>query len=308
MASEVSTTSLPASENLAVPARPLRSVVFAPRCIAGGVKSLYAVCEWLDELGHCTIMPFGGSALLADWFAHRCRVFDFSYQPDLIVYPEVFQPEIRGHAFTICFALGQYQKVEPFCDLVVCKSPAIADWLRKGALNLRQELVRPSLDRQIFEYDGRPKKEIIAYMTRAHKHPEMAPALRARYGDRLVEIVDCSEGQVAEILKEAKVFVWRGSEKEGSPRPPKEALVAGCVVVGLKQELNERYCTDFGIQCETIDELMDKAGEALSMDVPSEKERAGVRDVREEREDWHALVTGLGLATNPERGLIRRRR
>ena len=63
----------------------LRSVVFAPRWVGGGVKSLYAVCEWLDELGQSAIMPFGDSPLLAAWFSHRCRIFDFSYEQLLVV-------------------------------------------------------------------------------------------------------------------------------------------------------------------------------------------------------------------------------
>jgi len=55
--------------------------------------------------------------------------------------------------------------------------------------------------------------------------------MRERYGDRVVEIISRPEPEVAELLKSAKVFVCRGNDKEGSPRPPKEALVAGCVVV-----------------------------------------------------------------------------
>lgn len=289
--------SLTTPEATVIPNATICSIVFAPCWVGGGVKSLYAVCEWLDELGRCTIMPFGDSPALADWFAHRCRIFDFSYKPYFVVYPEVFQPDLSGGEFQkICFALGRHQRIEPRCNLVVCKSPAIVDWLEEEGVEVPQQLVRPSLDRRIFEYDGRPKQNIIAYMTRVDKHPEMAEALRVRYGDRVVEIIDCQESAVAEILKNARVFVWRGNDKEGSPRPPKEALVAGCVVVGLKEDLNERFCTDFGIQCATIDELLDKAGEALSMVIPSEKERAYVRDSRDERNDWHALVSGLSLA------------
>jgi len=55
--------------------------------------------------------------------------------------------------------------------------------------------------------------------------------MRERYGDRVVEIISRPKPEVAELLKSAKVFVCRGDDKEGSPRPPKEALVAGCVVV-----------------------------------------------------------------------------
>jgi hypothetical protein len=127
--------------------------------MAGGVKSLYGVCEWLDELGRCTVAPFGDSPRLADWFFHRCRMFDFSYKPDLIVYPKVYQPDIPDGTFQICFALGKYQKIESRCDLVVCKSPAITDWLKEEGVGVRQELIRPSIERRIFAYAGRPKRK-----------------------------------------------------------------------------------------------------------------------------------------------------
>lgn len=278
-----------------VPNRAIHSLVFAPPWKTGGVKSLYAVCDWLDELGRCTIMPFGDTHALADWFEHRCRIFDFSYKPNLIVYPEVYQPDIPGGTFQICFALGRHQKIEPRCNLVVCKSPAVADWVKEDYPNMRQELIRPSIERRIFEYDGRPKRNIITYMTRAGKYPETAQDLRAIYGDQIVEIINCDEHGVAELLKDAKVFLWRGGDREGSPRPPKEALVAGCTVVGLKQDLHASLDTDFGIRCTTIDEMVHMAGEALTMDIPSEAVRSCVRDSREEREEWHALVNRLDL-------------
>lgn len=44
--------------------RAVNSIVFAPHFQAGGVKSLYSVCEWLKELGRSTIAPFmAGEAL-----------------------------------------------------------------------------------------------------------------------------------------------------------------------------------------------------------------------------------------------------
>ena len=144
-------------------------------------------------------------------------------------------------------------------------------------------LILPSINRSVFEYDGRSKRDTICYMTRPHKHPEMAQLLRKKYGRKVIEIVDCSETAVAETLKNARVFVWRGDDKEGSPRPPKEALVAGCVVVGLESDLNERYHTEFGIRCATVDELLRRTGEALEMPVPTVQERAIVRDSATEK-------------------------
>jgi hypothetical protein len=100
---------------------------------------------------------------------------------------------------------------------------------------------------------------------------------------------------VAEILKDAKVFVWRGDENEGSPRPPKEALVAGCNVVGLESDLNDGYATGFGVRCSTVDDLIEMAGKALDMPIPTDEERSVVRDSAQEQEDWFRLLTSLNL-------------
>ena len=109
-------------------------------------------------------------------------------------------------------------------------------------------------------------------------------------GDKVVEIAGRTEAEVAELLRDARVFVWRGAEKEGSPRPPKEALVAGCVVVGLDVELHAGYAIDFGLRCADVDELVRMAGEALKMPIPTVAERAVVRDKAAEEEDWRKLM------------------
>jgi len=260
------------------------SIVFAPPWEGGGVKSLYAACEALGTLGRSGIVPFD-EFRLATWFNHRCALYDYSYCPDLVVYPEIYQPHIPGRRHA-CFVLGKYGKVAAHAELAVCRSPALVDWLRAERPAPRTFLLRAGIDRKIFEYDGREKQDVICYMTRPHKHPETAQLLRERYGAKLVEIIDRTEAEVAELLKNAKVFVWRGNDKEGSPRPPKEALVAGCVVVGLKTDLDAAHYTDFGMRCSTVEDLIDAAGQALALPVPSEADRAVVRDAGEEKQDW----------------------
>lgn len=271
----------------------MNSIVFAPYFQAGGVKSLYSVCEWLNDIGRSTIMPYLEPKLVS-WFEHYCELYDYSYSPDVLVYPEVYQPYVKGK-YHICFALGKRAPVEPHANLIVCKSHEILDWVREQYANIPTALILPSINRSVFEYQGSPKKEIICYMTRPHKHPETAQQLRQRYGDKVMEIINFSETDVAEALKQAKVFVWRGDDKEGSPRPPKEALVAGCIVVGLESDLNERYHTDFGIRCSTVDRLIEMAGEALKLPVPSREQRSVIRDSLEEKQDWLALMKHLEL-------------
>ncbi|MGZ5023194.1 MAG: hypothetical protein ACXWAX_11470, partial [Chthoniobacterales bacterium] len=209
--------------------------------------------------------------------------------PDLVVYPEIYQPQNEG-AFQICFALGKWGDISPHADLAVCRSKALTHWVAAQHPALPMSLIRPGINRSVFEYDGRPKQDVICYMTRPHKHPETVALLRKRYGNKVVEIVNCSEAEVAEILKGAKIFVWRGNDKEGSPRPPKEALVAGCVVVGLTSDLNADFHTDFGLQCDTLNELIKRCDEALVMPVPTAVERSVVRDAEEEKRDWIALL------------------
>jgi hypothetical protein len=273
--------------------RKINSLVFAPAFQSGGVKSLYSVCEWLGELGQSTIAPFQ-QPRLASWFTHGCQLYDYSYSPEVLVYPEIYQPYVAGK-FHICFALGKYAAIAAHADLVVCKSPEIQRWVKEQLPDIQTTLIAPSIDRAVFEYQGAPKQETICYMTRPHKYPETVEYLRRQYGDRVLEIKNFSETEVAQTLRSAKVFVWRGDEREGSPRPPKEALVAGCNVVGLKTDLHERYHTDFGIRCSSLGEVIQMAGEALRMPVPSVNVRSVVRDSSEEKRDWLALFRSLEL-------------
>lgn len=274
------------------------SIVFAPPAVAGGVKSLYSVCTWLNDLGRSTITPFS-EPKLAEWFNHDCVLYDYSYPPDVLLYPEVYQPHAEGTNYHICFALGKRRLIESHADLTVCKSFEVLNWVREQHPSMPTALILPSIDRSVFEYDGRSKKEMICYMTRPHKHPETASLLRREYGDQVREIIDFSEAEVAETLKDARVFVWRGDEMEGSPRPPKEALVAGCVVVGLESDLNENYHTNFGIRCSNIHEVIRMAGEALRMPVPTYEERSVIRDSTDEKHDWLELFQRLDIG-NPE--------
>lgn len=236
-------------------------------------------------------MPYDAQQL-ASWFEHHCRSYEYSYSPDVLVYPEVYQPYVPGK-YHICFALGKYSPILPHADLVVCKSPEIQDWVKYQHPQIAAVIIPSSINCSVFRYDGRPKKDIICYMTKPHKFPETVHLLRNKYGDKVREIINFSEVEVAEALKEAKVFVWRGNDKEGSPRPPKEALVAACIVVGLDSDLNERYHTNFGLRCSTVDEVIQKAGEALNMPLPTNEQRSVIRDSEEEKQDWLALLKSL---------------
>lgn len=270
----------------------MRSVVFAPLSRSGGVKSLYLACQALGRLGTSKVASFPLPGLV-DWFRHDCEAFDGSYTPDVLVYPEVFQPYIRNVAFRICYALGKYTPIKPHADLTVCRSGDIEAWVKGQHPAMPTVVFEGSIDRAVFDYDGRPKRDWICCMPRRHKSPEVADRLRARYGDRVVEIAGRTEAEVAELLKSARVFVWWGNDKEGSPRPPKEALVAGCVVVGLATDLHVRHATGFGLRCSSMDEVIDRAGDALSLPMPGADERAVVRDSSEEMEDWIGLATRL---------------
>jgi hypothetical protein len=268
--------------------RKLNSIVFAPPWQSGGVKSLYTACEALAELGESSIVPFQGSGL-AEWFDHRCKLYDDSYAPDIVLYPEVYQPRLENHQH-VCYVLGKHAPIKPHADLIICRSEELLTWVSAQEPSIPAFTITPGINRCPFEYDGRPKEQLIGYMTRPTKYPEFAEVLRARYKDKVLEIVNCTESEVADHLKRAKVFVWRGDDKEGSPRPPKEALVAGCVVVGLKDDLSAAYHTEFGLRCETADEIVARCEEALASPIPSERERSLVADSSEEKSEWSSLL------------------
>src|SRR6202022_2251213 len=136
----------------------MHSVVFSPPWQAGGVKSLYSVCQWLDGLGTSRIQPFGDPAELARWFEHRCLLFDLSYKPDLVVYPEVYQPRLGSQVFHVCFAVGKHQAIEPHADLVVCRSREVEDWVHSHAPHLKTKLIAPRMDGGPLEEMGGPKQ------------------------------------------------------------------------------------------------------------------------------------------------------
>jgi hypothetical protein len=66
-------------------------------------------------------------------------------------------------------------------------------------------------------------------------------------------------------------------------------------VVGLKSDLNADFHTDFGLQCDSVDELLECCNQALAMSVPGESERSVVRDSEEEKRDWISLLRDLDL-------------
>src|SRR5450432_88047 len=144
----------------------MRSLVLAPSFVAGGVKSLYAVCEWLDRLGVCRVQPFRGDNSLANWFEHDCQLFDSSYEPELVVYPEVHQPDLGPNVFHLCFALGQHEPVRDHAQFVVCRSPRVQEWVGEHAPQLPTKTISAGINREPFEYDGREKQDQICYFTR----------------------------------------------------------------------------------------------------------------------------------------------
>ena len=274
------------------PAEIVDSVVISTRG-RGCSKSLYAVCEALTGLGQSAIGALQPGTTVATWFHHQCLAYDYSYVPDVLIYPELHQvhyPEVKHH---ICFVQGRFSEVEAHASLAVFKSPGTLSWARARNPRTSAALIPPGIDRQIFDYDGRPKKEIICFMPRPHRYPETGQRLREQHGAKVVDILGRSEVEVAELLKEAKVFVWRGSDKDGSPRPPREALAAGCVVVGLETDLNDDHGTTFGLTCSSVDELVQRAGEALDMPIPSQEERSVIRDKKDELRDWVNLIKQL---------------
>jgi hypothetical protein len=192
--------------------RGIDALVFAGNHQVGGIKSLYHACEALARIGRCTIMNYRSrSQEMAGWFHHPCKPCDFSYTPRAVLYPEVYQPRLPHVEHHVCLALGKYGQVKPHATLAVCKSPEIVSWVKTTNPSTPTVIVQPSIDRALFEYDGRPKRDIICYMSRVHKHPKTAQMLRERYGDKVVDIVGIPEAEVAQVLKAAKVFVWRSA-------------------------------------------------------------------------------------------------
>ena len=258
----------------------------------GGVKSLYALAGFLNGEHNCGISHYGPGDF-ADWFDHDAVEYASTWttKPDLIIYPEDFQPRMKD-VKNVCFALGTTKKIEPHADYVVCKASETVEFAKAYVDSKKIRVIESSIDINTFKYDGREKKEQVAYMLKQHKHPEMAKLLYAKFGPKYVNILDKTEQEVAEILKDSKVFVWRGWAFEGSPRPPKEAYVAGCHVVGPTNDLSELYGTDFGHKCVSEEDIL-KTAERLLTEPVAEPDLSLIRDSKAEKQDWLDFISEI---------------
>jgi hypothetical protein len=258
----------------------------------GGVKSLYALAEFLNGEHNCGIIHYGPGGI-ADWFDHNAVEYDSicSTEPDLVIYPEDYQP-LMGTMKHVCFALGTTKKIEYHADYVVCKSRETVEFAKEFIDSKKIKVIESSININKFKYDGREKKEQVAYMLKQHKHPEMAKLLYSKFGPKYVNIANKTEQEVAEILKDTKVFVWRGWDFEGSPRPPKEAYAAGCHVVGPTNDLSEMYGTDFGYKCNSEEHILNTA-EMLLTEPVIEPDLSLIRDGADEKQDWLDFISEI---------------
>lgn len=104
--------------------------------------------------------------------------------------------------------------------------------------------IHNSIDYNIFSYQENKRLQ-IAYMPRkcADDVKQVIQILRER--NQLqdwswVPIADISEKSVAKVLKNSALFL-SFSHQEGLPLPPKEAMAAGCVVIGYRGSSGKEY-------------------------------------------------------------------
>src|SRR5262249_41089666 len=170
--------------------------------------------------------------------------------------PEIFQPHLDGVRYQVCFAVGKYQSIADHADVTVCKSADTVSWVTAQYPRMATVLIAPSIDRSIFEYDGLTKKDLICYMTTPRKHPETAERTAAPIRRQVLRDPRSFRTRSGGDFegRESLHLAWQRSGRFAPP--PKEALVAGCLVVGLKSDLSDRYLTNFDTQCATVDEAL----------------------------------------------------
>lgn len=220
---------------------------------SGGVKTQYRHVEILNEAGLPASMLHLNPGFRADtWFESKAPVAYNGHAEvgvgDSLVWPEILRssitklPEIKQYIFnqnihyTWRGMKNNWTDYDTNVDGTMVLTDFEREWLSGFVPNHRIAVVRHGIDPRIFSYDGRKKKQQIAFMPR--KHPDEAEAVfgwlyqtRALKGWNIVEIDKSTEKQTAEILKDSAIFFAFGYP-EGGTLPPFEAAACGCNIIG----------------------------------------------------------------------------
>lgn len=237
----------------------------------GGVKQMHRLGESLIALGREASLIQSSASFKPTWFDSSLSAVslddwrqrtDFSKDRDIVVLPETFLPKIvslHPDTRTVIFnqngsyTFGLPGRDEPYApeDVIRAYSSSkinhvfcVSDYdyellsylpsCQNSALSL-SKIVNP-ID-PCFLQPVHGKRRIISFMPRKNKHEyeKIIALIKAQdwsKGYKFVPIVNCSQDQVAEIMRQSILFLSFG-HPEGFGLPVAEAMACGCAVIGF---------------------------------------------------------------------------
>lgn len=231
----------------------------------GGIKIMYRHVDVLNKNGFPAFILHQKKGFRCRWFQNQTPVV-YANTPiqkqDYLIVPEIYGPHIAaikpgikkvifnqnayltftGYPLTSRFLKSPYQHPDVKATVVVSEDSR--QYLHYAFQKLKVFRTHNAINPSLFR-PGSSKKAQIAFMPR--KIPEDAvqivSMLRAKNllkNFKLAPIQDCSESEVARILKESLIFLSL-SAQEGCALPPMEAMACGCVVVGYNGRGGKEY-------------------------------------------------------------------
>lgn len=216
-----------------------------------------------------------------DWLIHRPRRKQMPVQIDevrelLKKTHRVIILNLNGFHVFRDFALDRDPATHAFNDPriegMIVVSRQNEQMMRLGFPNLPLYYFHKSVDPEVFKPTP-PKQNRICFFPRKQmgSAKQVMAILKKRGrldGFELVPMKNMTQDEVAEVMGASKVFL-SFSESEGLPRPPMEAMMAGCVVVGFhgqggKDYMLPEYCYpieggDYGGYVEAVERVLDIA-------------------------------------------------
>jgi hypothetical protein len=226
---------------------------------SGGIRVIYRAVDHFNAAGIPAVLVHEAEGFACTWFAHDTPIIHADAATpradrDLLVIPEVYGPGLADigpgirkvifnqnayntfHGYDHLTAPGATSYDHPDVVGAVCVSDDNAAYLRYGFPHLDVERITYQLDPTLWWSPEGPRKRRLTYMPRKHADQagQVLNLLSQRGALRDVEVVPLhgmSETEVAAAQRESLVFLSFGYP-EGCPFPPKEAMAAGCLVVG----------------------------------------------------------------------------
>ena len=236
----------------------------------GGIKILYRHVDLLNAAGISATLLHNSPGFRCTWFENRTIIGTRSLSElrpfDFVMIPEVAGDSLREPtaATKIVFNQNCYYT---FKNLDVSTYRAAADlyrdvqaclvvsedsraYIRHAFPELPVYRVHNSIDPSVFFPQARKSLQICFMPRKNADDAAQVFAVLGRCGVlddvRVVAIDGVAEHVVSEIMAESSIFFSFG-DPEGSPLPPAEAMLAGCIVVGYhgfggREYFRRRFC------------------------------------------------------------------